>query len=89
MELVASLAIIALLLVNALTQRGYEKREAAWAADRRELLTRITHPDLIPVDKRDFPPDSELLTADTDDEYGLVGVIEGGQGGPDANGDTA
>ena len=78
MEAVASIAIIALLLVNALTQRGYEKREAAWATERRELLTRITHPEFIPVPPEKLPPDSEMLTADTDDDYGLVGTVEGG-----------
>ncbi len=92
MEVVASLAIFALFGVNVWMQRGFQNREDAWATERRELLTRITHPEYIPVAKEDFPPDSAQLTAVPDPDYNLVGTIEGGgpiEGDPNANGDAS
>jgi hypothetical protein len=78
MEVVAALSVIALIASNLLWLRAYERREDTTMVERRELLTRITHPEMVPIDKETFPPDSELLTADVDDEYGLVGTVEGG-----------
>jgi hypothetical protein len=79
MEAVAVVAVVALLASNTLWLRAYQEREKSTTAERRELLTRITHPDLIPV--AESPPDSELLTADVGDEYGLVGEIEASSNG--------
>lgn len=78
MEVVAALAVVALLASNVLWLRAYRGRETEVTAERRELLTRITHPELVPVAKETFPPDEELLTVDVDDDYGLVGTVEGG-----------
>ena len=78
MEVVAALAIVALVASNVLWLRAYEKLARTTTDERRELLTRITHPEFIPVPADKLPPDAEMLTADTDDDYGLVGTVEGG-----------
>jgi hypothetical protein len=92
MEVVAAIAVIALLVSNLLWLRAYQGREETTTTERRELLTRITHPELIPVATPTLPPDSELLTADSDDDYGLVGTVEGGpqlEGDSNANGNPS
>lgn len=48
------------------------KRDAAWADERRELLTRIQRPEIVPV-----KPASGYVIPDREpDEYGQVGAIE-------------
>ena len=95
MEVVAALAIVALVASNVLWLRAYEKLARTTTDERRELLTRITHPEFIPVPADKLPPDAEMLTADTDDEYETVGTIAGGphldlvEGDANANGDAA
>ena len=79
MEVIVGLAVVSLLASNFLWLRAYQSREQEVTAERRELITRITHPEMIPVAAESLPPDSEMLTADADDEYGLVGTIEGGE----------
>lgn len=79
MEIVAALAVIALLASNVLWLRAYQDREKTTTDERRELLTRIAHPEVIPVPDIELPPDAALLTAEVDDEYGMVGEIEGGE----------
>ena len=79
MEILTGIAIVALCGANLLWLRAYENQQKAFASERRELITRITHPEVIPVNDDPLPPDEEFLTANVDDEYAMVGEIEPGE----------
>lgn len=78
--MIAALTIVAVcaLALNAYLIFLLERAPKQMAAERQQLITRITHPDFIPIPDAELPPDAEMLTADTDDEYATVGTIEGG-----------
>lgn len=76
------LAIISGLLVLALVYREAQhsqhsaRREASWDLERGALLTRILHPEVIPVPQRPMPaPGDEEEQSPEADEIDLVGAI--------------
>lgn len=78
---VACLTVIVLGLILFLyaQQRAHQQAEAAWTAERRELVTRIQAPERIPVDASaafvvpEREPDewNKVGTVEIDDQYGL------------------
>lgn len=75
MEALIALGIIAVVISNVLWLHTYREREQGFTSERRELITRITHPELVPIEDPDLPPDPEPEP----DEYEEVGIIEGGE----------
>lgn len=71
MVIVACLEAIALVAIVHLLLRHFRDEAADWATERRELLTRIQRPDLVPLSSVTYSqPESEP------DEIGLVGTIQ-------------
>lgn len=78
MIVVCGLLAVALVVVVAAFLRHQAAQEAAWAAERRELLSRITHPEVLPTRS---PVAFEVPDVVPDDSN-LVGQInyDGGNG---------
>lgn len=71
-------AVLAIALLAALGGflRFIERREQAWTKERRELLTRIQHPQLVPVAPQ---ADRRVPAAPPEpDEIDLVGRVQAG-----------
>jgi hypothetical protein len=70
-----------------------ERAHEQWRDERRELLTRITHPQMVPVKHTPPPvdPDVRRRLAEQRREYSRIGEVRAPQRdmiGPDEDGDT-
>lgn len=69
---IAAILAVALVVVVRLFLRHQAALESAWADERRELLTRIQRPEMVPV-----PTGAPVVFPEQeDDDWGAVGTIE-------------
>lgn len=72
MTLVAAVEAVVIAAAIYLFLRHQREQDQAWARERRELVNRITHPEIVPVQTApEFTAQDE-----PDDEIDLVGVVQ-------------
>lgn len=82
------LTVVCVLLIAALvyTLRQNAEKEREWTRERQLLITRIQHPQVVPVipgpDEEARPDDSQFMTSEPDD-IDLVGTVQ--VGAPDGD----
>jgi hypothetical protein len=71
MTIVAVVEAVALVVVVYLLLRDHHHQHQAWARERRELITRIQHPEIVPIEPApDWTP--PVFEEDNIDEVGMI-----------------
>ena len=84
-ELIVAYGVLAVLFLLYIVRsdRACERREQAWAEERRELLTRIQHPHIVQLPASRQQP--VTTPPPEDDEYDLVGTVADDPGPEDGS----